>query len=104
VKVPVRWVVPEGMLTLAPTNIVVQYIEGEFIISLFEGRPPILLGSKEEVFKQLKTHGEIPVYCLARFVLSPQRMEDFVRVVGENLQRYKQSLEQKGGDIAGEGS
>jgi len=86
--------VPESITSRYATNIVVQHTEHEFIVSFFELEPPVILGSPEEVTEQLDRLTEVHTKCIARIVIAPERMQEFVNAMQENLHKY---LARKGG-------
>jgi len=45
---PIKWQIPEDLISRYATNLVVQHTEHEFTISFFEAEPPILLGTPED--------------------------------------------------------
>ncbi len=87
--VPLRWCIPPGLVSRFATNMVVQHTEQEFIISFFEARPPLLIGSEEEVRAQLAQIGGVEAECVARIIVTADRMPGFVAVLQETLRRYQ---------------
>jgi len=91
---PLEWHIPDGILSRYVTNIVVQHTEHEFIISFFEVRPPIVLGSDEEKEAQLKQIDSVRAECVARIVVAADRLPDFIRVLNENLATYRSRFDE----------
>lgn len=89
VSLPVSFVTPDELKSTYATNLVVQHTEHEFIISFYEARPPILLGAPADVRAKLQTVGEVKAVCVARVVVSPNRMADFIQVMQQNLATFK---------------
>ncbi len=77
--------IPPNLNSVYATNLLVQHTEHEFIISFFEVQPPPLLGSPEQKDQQLKAISSLKGKCLARVVVSPARMREFVQVMSDNL-------------------
>ena len=48
VNLPIEWNYPESIVSRYATNLVVQHTEHEFILSFFEVKPPVILGTAEE--------------------------------------------------------
>ena len=89
VKVPLSFVIPEGIVSRYATNFVIQCTGEEFVISFFETEPPFLLGeSPDENRAILEQAGHVRAQCVARIVVSPQRMHQFAGVVESSLARY----------------
>lgn len=87
INLPIEWNYPENIVSKYATNLVVQHTEHEFILSFFEARPPVILGSiDKEKALQLKS---IKAECVARVFISAGRMSDFVKVLQDNLNIYK---------------
>jgi hypothetical protein len=87
--VPVEWHFPDDIVSRYSTNLVVQHTEHEFSISFFEVRPPIILGSPEQVQAALQRIESIPAVCVARIIVAAERMPEFVRVLQDNLTQYQ---------------
>lgn len=85
----VEWQIPNDMQSRYATNLVVQSGSNEFIISFFELRPPIILGSPEETQAALQQIKSIPAICVARIVVPREKMPDFVKVLNDHLERSK---------------
>jgi hypothetical protein len=83
---PIEWQFPPNLVSHYATNLVVQRTEQEFVISFFELRQPILLGSTEEKESALASVNSVPAVCVARIIVSSTRMPEFVRVLQDQLQ------------------
>ena len=90
-SLPIEWVVPDDIVTRFVTNMVVQHSDAEFMISFFEAQPPIFIGSAEDQRTRLSQLKSITAKCVARIVVTPDRMEEFVRVLSGNLEGYKEA-------------
>jgi hypothetical protein len=87
--VPLEFCVSDELVSRYATNFVVQHTENEFILSFFEAEVPILLGTAEENLAQLQSIGSVKAHCVARIIVSPNRMADLLRIMGENYSRYQ---------------
>lgn len=87
-ELPIEWHVPENAVSRYATNLTVQHTDHEFIISFFEIDPPLLVGSAEENAKKLKELEAVRAELIARIIVAPGRMPEFIRVLQENLARY----------------
>jgi hypothetical protein len=68
---------------------IVQHSEHEFYVSFFEMQPPIILGTPKDQQTQLEEIGHIEAECVARLVISPDRLENFIQALQTNLERYR---------------
>lgn len=87
--VKVRLDPPTGLPTLYATNFVVQHTNHEFILTVYEARPPAFLGTSEERQAQLAKLEEVNAEPLARIVIAATRMPEFVSVILENFKTYE---------------
>lgn len=96
VTLPIEWYVPTEVPGRYATNLVVQHTEHEFVISFFEALPPIAFGSPEETRAQLEKLGTVRLECVARVIVSPRRMTEFVKVLQHNLDNYLAKQQDEG--------
>lgn len=90
IAVPIEWCYPDNIVSRYATNMIVQHTEYEFILSFFEVQPPILLGSPEEKQEKALHIESIKAECVARIIVSAERMPNFVRVLQDNLSRSQE--------------
>ncbi len=89
IELPVSFDPGKDVVTRYATNLVVQHTEHEFVISFYEAEIPPLLGSPEENKARLQRLGEVQTKCVARVVVAPGRMAEFVKVLEANLQKFQ---------------
>lgn len=77
------------------TNLVVQFTGEEFLISFFEVRPPLIVGTPEEKRVQIARVEAVEARCLTRIAVSPGRMGEFIEVMQEQLQRAKETAAER---------
>lgn len=80
---PIEWRVPDNLPALRATNLTISATDGEIIVQFFEVKPPLLIGSPENVQARANEITSIPAICLARFVISPARLRDFAKVFSD---------------------
>jgi hypothetical protein len=83
---PLEWHIPDELSCQYATNLVVQHTEHEFIISFFRASPPILLGPAEDVEEKFARLKSVRAECVARVIVAPGRMKEFVQVLKKNLE------------------
>ena len=72
------------------TNLLVQHTDHEFVLSFFETAPPIVLNEKD--FEIDKVTAE----CVARVVIAPKRMQQFIDTLQKSLEKYNLREAEKG--------
>ncbi len=90
IPIPIEWCYPDNLLSVYATTMIVQHTEHEFILSFFEARPPIILGSPEEQKEQALRLVSVKADCVARVIVSIARMPNFVQILQDNLKKYEE--------------
>lgn len=95
--VPIEWHVPEEIVSQYANNMVVQHTDNEFIVSFFETLPPLIIGSPEDTRAQFDEVKEVRAKCLARIIIPPNKMKDFIQALNGNLAKFlsKKGLEEE---------
>jgi hypothetical protein len=91
-RLPIEWHFPSNIVGRYATNIVVQHTEHEFIVSFFEAYPPIVLGDPKERQATLEQLSSVPAVCVARLIVAPERLAEFVKVLQDNLEKHSSSV------------
>ena len=89
VVIPLDWYVPDNVPTHRATNAVIERLGDEFVLSFFEQRGPVII--TEDDRKKARELKSVKALCVARIYASPERLEGFVRVIKEQLNRYTES-------------
>lgn len=84
---PIEWNVPDGTVARYATNMVVQRLENEFLISFFEILPPMVLGEPSEISKKLKQINSVTANCVAQIIVSAEKMPAFVDALDNSIKR-----------------
>lgn len=92
-RLPIEWHYPEGFESRYATNFIVQHTEQEFYLSFFDFPPPIFLGSEEEKLAQLEQIDSVQASAVARIVISPGRMQEFIDILQDNLRKYQDKFD-----------
>ena len=87
VEKPLRWEIPEDMVALWANNIVVQHTENEFILTFFQVAPPILIQPTQQDLESIES---VPARAVARVVLTPEGMQQVLKVMEDNYGRFKE--------------
>jgi|SRR5437867_620307 hypothetical protein len=94
VTLPIRWHVSENIQSRYATNLIVQPIQHEFVISFFEARPPILLGTPEENKARYEELGAIQAECVARIIVAAEQLPSIIEALQTTLAAYHASKEE----------
>jgi hypothetical protein len=86
-EVQLDWYVPDELVSHHANNIVVQYLDGEYIISFFETLPPIVLGTPEERRRQAEQINSVRARCVARIIVPGTKMESFIGALAQSYTR-----------------
>lgn len=92
VRLPLEWSVPDDLVSRYATNMVVQHTKQEFTVSFFEVRMPIALGTPEEIKAALQRLAGVKAQCVARVIVAPEHMAEFIAVLQDNLKTYRASF------------
>jgi len=69
---------------------VIQHQQNEFILTVGQMSPPILLGSEEERREQAKQISFVPVKVIARIAMTRERLVELISVLQQNLAVFDQ--------------
>lgn len=78
---PVEWHIPDGIPIRYATNMVVQKLENEYLLSFFEIRPPLILGTPEQISVKLEGLKSITANCVAQIFIAQNKMPEFVKAL-----------------------
>ena len=93
-KIRIERIYPEDLRSHFASNIVVQHQPDAFILSFFEIWPPAILGETDEEKQQaLEAVDRVEAKCVARLVLTPSKMREFVETMTENLLNYERMIQ-----------
>jgi len=94
-EVPLEFTGDDAIPTAYATNMVVNWTGHEFVLQFYEARPPVLLGTPEQMAKQLESTGRVYARCVARVVISESRMPRFVKVLQDHLSLKERKAEER---------
>lgn len=70
------------------TDFVIQYHRGQFILSIAQMAPPILLGPPQVRLEQAKQIPYVPIRITSRVAMSEERLRALIRVLQGHLERF----------------
>lgn len=86
--IPIAWESPEGQRGVFANHLVIQFDKHEFHLLFYELLPPLLMGDERDRTKVLESLTELKAKCVARIVVSRDRMPAFVKVLDEHVKRH----------------
>jgi hypothetical protein len=89
-QIPMVWNFPVDLVSGYATNMLVQTGESELYVSFFEAPPPVLFGPEDA--KKLES---FTAECIARLVISPDRMAKFIEVLQQQLNAFNEKKKAK---------
>jgi len=87
IQLPINWNIPEDIVARYATNMVIQRLENEFLISFFEIKPPIIIDSPEKVIEKLKDMKLIQANCVAQIIIAHNKLPSFIDALKRNFDR-----------------
>jgi hypothetical protein len=83
-EVPIKWNIPDNIITRFANNVVIQKIENVFKISFFETKPDILLGNLQDTIST-----EVQADCVASIVMTPDKLAKLTGILQTQLELYQ---------------
>jgi len=81
---------PDDLQSYYASHIVVQHEPDRFILSFFEVWPPAIIAETDEEKQQLlESIDSVEAKCVARIIMSPNRMEEFLRLANDSFSRFE---------------
>ena len=93
ISLPITYLGLEDMPILFANQFVIQHEKNEFVLTVGQLQPPILLGTPEERKEQAKKLTYVPIRVVARFGLTRQRLAELIEVLQSNLRTYEKKQE-----------
>jgi hypothetical protein len=91
-NIPIQWLVPPDLRAEYATNVLAQHGEHEIYLLFFQAEPPIILGELVEREKQLNTLTAIPAKCVAKVIVSPDRLGEIIELLKTQLETHRQNF------------
>jgi hypothetical protein len=91
-NIPIDWQVPDDLRSEYATNVLAQHGEHEIFLLFFQAQPPIIVGELAEREEQLEALKGIPARCVAKVIISPDRLEEIIHLLQTQLEGYKRNF------------
>lgn len=93
-RVKLNMIYPENLESKFVNHMIVQNQKEYFTLSFFETISPPILGETEEerrtFFETIKT---VDSKCVARFIITPEKMSDLIEVLQTNFNKHHEMTE-----------
>ena len=91
--VPIEFIYPDSLTSHFAAHAIAQFQQDHFIVSFFEIFPPAIFAeTDEERLSILKTLTHVDARCVARVIMTPAKMREFVQILSDNLAKYQQAI------------
>jgi len=89
-SVPLAFIGADETPMLYANHFVIQNQQNEFILTVGQIAPPMLMGTDEEKAEQLEQVDYVPVKVVARIVVTETRLKELIDVLQTNLKGYQE--------------
>jgi hypothetical protein len=89
VALPLVWIGAEDAPILFANQFLAQVQPGEIVLSVGQVTAPAVIGTAEEQQRQLESVGYVPIKVVARYALTPQRLEELAKMLAALVADYK---------------
>lgn len=83
IKLPIKWNVPETVITRFASNLVVQRVEGYFKLLFFEIKPDI------SVVELNEPPSEVVADCVGSIIVPPEKIQAIIDLLTRQLEQNK---------------
>jgi hypothetical protein len=84
---------PDDLQSYFISDIVVQHEQDRFILTFFEVWPPAIIGeTDEEKLNILNSIDHVEAKCVARIVMTPDKMREFMKAATDNLSSFENKI------------
>lgn len=93
IQVPVVWVGVEDVPSLAANQFVIQHSgKDEFILTVGQLAPPLLLGTDEQRREQARLLTFAAIKPVGRFGFTRERLQQLIAILTENLENHDRTF------------
>src|SRR3954451_1647345 len=86
--VKVEPVIPADVVSRYANIFSIQLLEGNYVLSFFEARPPVILSAPETQAEVMAKVDSIPAECVARVIVPPSRIPEILRVLNDVWEQH----------------
>jgi len=81
---PIKWIIPDAIITRFASNILIQSIGNEFKISFFELNPEIRLNPSDKIPTEMRAD------CVASIIVTADRLPSFISALQKHLDTHNE--------------
>lgn len=93
IELPIVYTSLDDQPVLFANQFAIQFNQDEFILTVGQLQPPLLLGTPDQQHQQAARLTHVPIRVLARVGMTRARIDELAKLLAEHLRRYD---EQKG--------
>ena len=86
IPVPIKWNIPETIITRFASNMVVQTIEGYFKLLFFEIKPEI------RIVPSATPPSEMVAECVGSIIVPPNKLNAIIEVLTKQMKQYQAAI------------
>ena len=94
VQVPMDYSNAEQQRAIFANSFVVQHDQHEFHLMFFQTNPPLLIGGDPDIEKKIREIKSIKPECVARIVMSADRIQEVIRALQDNHSKHQTNAKQ----------
>jgi len=95
-KIPIEWRVPEDLRAIFVNHMLVTEMDGQFIVTFFEAKPPMRLEGEPKNEDAIKS---VPATAVVRLAIPPQQIPNIISALGRVYKTFSEaSLAAKEGE------
>jgi len=89
IEIPIRWNIPDNIITRFANHMLVQTLENEFKLSFFELKPEIRLTESDPLSKEVRAD------CVASIIVSAERLPKIIEALQSQFAKYNTNKQPK---------
>jgi hypothetical protein len=102
-QIPLTWENVEDVPVFFANQYVCQFNQDEFVLTIGQMTPPMLLGELQDRAEQLQRLEYVPVKPLARIAFTYSRLVELIQVLEINREQYEQAERMRNEGMGGPG-
>ena len=95
IAVPIAREYPPGQIGVLANHFAIQQDGPEFHLLFFQTHPPLILVESEQERRDLLAKAEARSVCVARLIVSAERLPSFIEAMQSNLDKYQLRVSEK---------
>ena len=88
IRIPTVFIGAEDAPIQFANQFVIQHQQEEFVLTIAQVVPPILLGTPEEKIEQAKQTAYVPIKVIGRYGMTRPRVEELIKALQDNLDNF----------------